>query len=250
MSTHYIHIQEMINGFIIGGAQIIVGYPFDTIKTIIQNNTLPQQPISRYNFNQLTHLYRGVKYPALLSCGYNSGCFTIYTSCLDNAGLSPVLSGAIAGTIMGALSTPFEYYKVQKQTDGCRRQNIKYWNLEELQRWKPSISITTVREGLATACYFGIYEWLHDMNYFSNFINGGLSGCSSWLFTYPLDTIKTRRQALTPTQCKQLKSWQDLIMNDMRGLYKGLGVCLARAFLVNGVTFWLYEKLHKRPDIN
>lgn len=245
--------REIINGAIIGGAQVVVGHPFDTLKTLAQSN----KP-AEYMMIRKWDLYRGVKYPALMSCGFNAGCFGLYTWGVDIAGWSPVVSGAMAGSVMGAVATPFEYYKVQKQTDGCQRQCIRYWQPIEWRRWQPSLLITVCREGISTALYFGIYEWMHLNKPLSkwglqgDFIHGGLAGCSSWLFTYPLDTIKTRRQSLTPYECRNTK-WTDLInignVNGVRGLYQGLGICLTRAFLVNGVTFWLYEKLHHRPDV-
>lgn len=253
-SSYASRFHEMINGAIIGGAQVAVGHPFDTIKTNIQHSNTTKPHVNTLS-HQFKNLYKGVKYPALLSCGFNAGCFSIYTWGIDEAKCTPFISGTVAGTIMGAIATPFEYYKVQKQTDGCKRKGIKYWSRVEWKRWQPSIGVTMAREGLSTGVYFGAYEWMHIYRPFAShnqilsyldtdFTYGGLSGCSSWLLTYPIDTLKTRRQSLPPMKC-QSTNWYSLIMNG-HGLYKGLGICMVRAFLVNGVTFWLYEHLHIR----
>ena len=56
---------------------------------------------------------------------------------------------------------------------------------------------------------------------------------SSWLLTYPLDTIKTRIQS------NSSKSFNRFII--MGNLFKGLNICLIRAFFVNSVGFYTYE---------
>lgn len=259
-------LHEIINGAIIGGAQVIVGHPFDTMKVIRQNGTIDtpkttgiQSIYNRYGFQSIKCMYKGVKYPALTSCGYSAGCFGLYTWGIDVLGWSPFISGGISGVVMGATLTPFEYYKIQKQLGYCRRIGIPYWNRQEWQRWRPSIGVTMIREGSASAIYFSIYEWLYANRPFSgheltgryldnNFVNGGLAGCASWLLTYPIDTIKTRQQSLSISEWRNT-GWRKLL-NDRSGLYKGVGICLGRAFLVNGVTFWLYEKLHTRPSVD
>ena len=268
-------IHEMINGAIIGFSQVLVGHPFDTIKTRQQNNQI-QNTIYGYNkiivdkigrplsalssppqsINMMMkgfrfgELYKGFRYPMYMSCVYNAGCFSIYTWGIDVRKWSPFVSGLLAGGIVGSLSTPFEYYKIQKQTNVCCRKNINYISLIEIRRWMPSIGITTGREGIASGCYFGTYEWLHknqllyEMTGGSDFVNGGIAGCGSWLLTYPIDTVKTRRQSLTPVECMRT-SWTKLV-NMNGGLYGGIWICLIRAFIVNGLTFQIYELVHDR----
>lgn len=266
-------IDEMINGTIIGFTQVLVGHPFDTIKTLKQNRhstrdiKLNSQIMTNYattsaksiyggtnmnivSRNRWGRLYKGIKYPAYISCAYNAGCFGIYTWGIDVKKWSPFGSGMLAGVVLGSLSTPFEYYKIQKQTEVCCRKRINYISMGEIRRWLPGVGITTCREGLASGCYFGVYEWLHSVQPMiaitggCDFVNGGVAGCSSWLLTYPIDTIKTRRQSLSPAECIRT-SWSKLV--NMKGsLYGGLGICLMRAFVVNGITFQLYELLHVR----
>jgi hypothetical protein len=71
----------------------------------------------------------------------------------------------------------------------------------------------------------------------SPFIAGGLSGTASWICTYALDTAKTRKQANPTWTFEQCTSGS---------VYKGLFVCLCRAFLANGVSFVLYDLLYDK----
>ena len=69
----------------------------------------------------------------------------------------------------------------------------------------------------------------------SIFISGGFAGISSWVFTYPFDTIKTRMQNESCNSIKQAMK--------QGGLYNGLMICLFRSFFVNGVNFYCYDKI-------
>ena len=52
-------------------------------------------------------------------------------------------------------------------------------------------------------------------------IAGGIAGMRSWLITYPIDTLKTRKQLY------QTKTYNELIQ--MGNLYKGLTITLLKA---------------------
>jgi len=67
------------------------------------------------------------------------------------------------------------------------------------------------------------------------FFAGCIAGVNSWLFTYPIDTLKTRRQL------HHTSSIRDLVK--MGNLFNGLGITLLRAFIVNSCCFSLYDYL-------
>lgn len=67
-------------------------------------------------------------------------------------------------------------------------------------------NVTLLREVVALSEYFGVYEYA--MRVFSPdgddssktpmmvaFLAGGMAGCASWLFSYPIDYIKTLIQS-------------------------------------------------------
>jgi len=70
---------------------------------------------------------------------------------------------------------------------------------------------------------------------YPSFLSGSIAGALSWFFTYPIDTIKTRIQN---ESCKTIK---EAIQKG--GLNQGLGICISRAFIVNGINFSVYEKI-------
>lgn len=80
---------------------------------------------------------------------------------------------------------------------------------------------------------------------------GGIAGVATWASVFPLDVIKTRlqaqtiavhpenRQLLTPQEGRPLNSAQlfreAYRAEGMKALYRGLGICSVRAFMVNAV---------------
>ena len=114
------------------------------------------------------------------------------------------------------LTTPIEYYKIQKQTFG------KYPNINSIPR---GFSITFLREIIALNCYFNLYHYLEKP--LGVFLSGGIAGSMSWLLTYQIDTIKSRIQAGDSLKIAIAK----------KNFNKGLIFCLFRGFLVNGCGF-------------
>ena len=105
-------------------------------------------------------------------------------------------------------------------------------------------------EALSMPIYFSTYEYLKNEREFSSFNSGGWAGVNCWLWTYPIDTLKSR-SFVNPN----LKL-QELIQvggtrgtggtggtRGIYGLYSGLGVALLRAYLVNGFVFSTYNIL-------
>lgn len=114
-----------------------------------------------------------------------------------------------------------------------------------------------LREVIALSVYFGFYE--HGRNYFmahyqnhrdelpltASFMLGGFSGAASWLFTYPIDYIKTviqsqqikKIQFRSATHCMIEKYKQE----GLKTFFKGMGVTMLRSYPVNGVGFLIFE---------
>ena len=246
--------NEFIKGGIVGCSQTIIGHPLDTLKTLKQNNskinisffnntnlisknTVMSKNFSNFQYKSLIHLFKGVKYPLFVSTFYNSQIFGLYNIC-KKYGFNDFSSGFISGGILSSILTPFELYKIKEQTtlqnthkNNNLNNNLKFTNLFI------GFKYTFWRESLATGLYFHSYNYCKKNETLKNypFISGGIAGLTSWLFTYPIDTIKTNYQ-INP-KLNLLK-----IINE-KPLFNGLGFCLLRAFIVNGVSFAIYEKL-------
>ena len=206
-------------GFLSGISQTIIGHPFDTLKTLKQNNIQLKQ-ISLYN------LYRGVSMPIIqtpLIVGIGFYTNELIKPHTNNC----FISGMASGIVGSFLVCPFEFYKINLQQQNHIKLNAKDW----IRSYR-HLNLVLMREVPAMTLYFGIYEKMKEYK-FSSFISGGISGVSSWFFTYPLDTIKTRVQGGICGNISKAYS--------KGNLWIGLNYCLFRAFLVNGVGFTTYE---------
>ena len=201
--------MDFIYGSIIGISQTIVGHPLDTIKTRIQNNSSYKIPIKHY--------LNGVKYPIACSILCNGLVFPLHQHLSDD------LNHFQAGAITGAVATPIIYitdtFKIQKQM------------YQPTQYIHNGIITTAIRESIAMSLYFGVYHYLRKDGMVC-FHAGGLAGVLSWLCTFPIDTIRNRQIA-----------YKTGIMHACRlgPLWSGLSFCLARAYIVNGASFILYD---------
>ena len=214
------------NGAIIGMTQTFIGYPLDTIKTMKQNN----QMVTNKGFN-IVRLYKGFKYPLYMSIGFNSGVFGLYSIFLKK-GMTHESSGFLAGGIMGILSNPLEYYKINSQVGN----NFKYQNM-----WK-GVNYTFWRESIAHSFYFSSYEYLNKNIGISPFLSGGISGCISWTVSYPIDTMKTIKQSNSNIKIKDIMK---MIKKGEIKIWNGFFTCQIRAFIVNGISFVMYDYFKK-----
>ncbi|KAF8610626.1 mitochondrial carrier [Ceratobasidium sp. AG-I] len=80
----------------------------------------------------------------------------------------------------------------------------------------------------------------------ANFLAGGFGSFGFWIMGVPFDNIKNRILA-APLNAPQLKFWPVAkgIYNTqgVRGYYRGLSLCIIRAFPVNACAFVVYESL-------
>ena len=104
--------------------------------------------------------------------------------------------------------------------------------------------------------YFGIYELVMRMFVSEGktslnapvtaaFFAGGIAGMSSWVFTYPIDYVKTlvqsdhhdNRKFKSAIDCARMRYRAD----GLRCFFTGLGVTMLRSFPVNGIGFLTFE---------
>ena len=212
-------MNDFFIGSIIGASQIIIGHPLDTIKTSIQAKI----PIKQYSIRRL---YKGVSFPLGGSIFFNSIMFGLYVHFVNNYTNNHFIAGGLSGALSSFVVNPVEMMKVSRQ------------NLQDI-KFNPTRGFvsTLCRETISCSIYFGIYHTLKEDYNFYPFFAGSSSGVLSWLFTYPIDVVKTRIQT-NPNM-----NYKTAIQN--KNFWKGLKICLTRASLVNGVSFYLYSLLSK-----
>lgn len=212
--------KSLLSGFLSGIIHTIIGYPLDTLKTLKQSESKVKN----------NNLFKGLSYPLAQVSIINSVTFgsNNYLKKFNDNNMSNFYTGIISSIIC----TPLDKYKIMRQ------YNLKYdINIKNIIKSYNKTHIVTLRELPATYIYFASYDKLKENN-FSIFISGSIAGVNSWLFTYPFDTIKTRIQSNTSkTILEAFKKGN---------LFSGLGFCLSRAFIVNGVNFSVYEYFMKK----
>tara|TARA_X000001036_G_scaffold432750_1_gene469171 strand:- start:2391 stop:3038 length:648 start_codon:yes stop_codon:yes gene_type:complete len=203
-------------GFCAGVAQSIVGHPFDTAKTLIQNH----HSLHNITFKQY---YRGFIPPLLSSITLNTILFPCYETVNDINNNCYWLSGAISGVVVTPFIYSLENIKIMKQLNLPITYDILYR--------RHGLGTTFSRESIAFSIYFSTYEYAKSIG-IPAFIGGAASGITNWLISYPLDVIKTRQIAKNQGF---IKAWK-------RGnLYKGIGIVLARGMIVNSAVFGVYD---------
>lgn len=211
--------MEFVYGALVGVAQTLIGFPFDTLKT--RRQAFPHAPLAFHS------LYKGVGFPLTSTVLITSNNFGM-ASYVNSQGYSWWVGGGVAGFLSSFLISPLEIRKVNRQVSLKGKVPLH----APLSR---GLSVTIARECPAHAFYFGVYHWAKDYG-FHPFLSGALAGLSSWTTTYPIDAIKSRMLA-DPT----LSLSQAI---EMGNFWRGYSFAATRALLVNSLAFWLYENLH------
>lgn len=203
-------------GLTIGLVQSILGHPLDTVKTLLQNG-------QSFRGLRLFSYYRGVAYPTTASLVFNGTVFPIYNR-LQLKNKNAYVSGAMAGVLIAPIDYAFDIGKIRRQT--LTRGSLHFRGM----------TLSCTRTVIAMGLYFGVYTDLTHL--YGPLIAGAAAGLANWTVTYPMDLISTRQIA------GNLRI-RDAIEGN---LFKGYIPCALRAVVVNGATFYVYEKLKEYRD--
>ena len=225
-------IIEILRGAAAGLTQVIVGHPFDTYKVWRQ---------SGYDLSYgipYTRLYNGVAAPLVGNTVINSVFFGLSHFLHEHTG-NWLISGAIAGTAGSFISNPFDVWKINRQLHKKETKNTVRQNLLRFPMYR-GLQYSMLREGPAMALYFYVYHKLRDNYNFHPGLAGAMTGVTGWIVTYPVDVVKTRIQASSTMTLKQALA--------MGNFWHGLNTVIVRAFIVNGTSFWVYNKLVEKTS--
>jgi len=213
-------MNVVVSSFISGVLQVIIGHPFDTIKT---NNQIKCSK----DFN-IKNLYRGIKYPIIQTPLINVVNFYSNDYFIKKYNMNLLNSSIYSGFISSFIITPLDYYKINNQQN--LKKNISFNKI--LYSYK-HYHIVSIREVPALFIYFNSYDY--SKKYINSYsLCGSIAGVLSWFITYPIDTVKTRLQSNSANNIK------DAILQ--KNLFNGIKPCLFRAFIINGIGFYVYEK--------
>ena len=230
-----------LKGGISGMCGILLSHPLDSIKVHKQlNHNLP----FTYSFH---NLYKGISSP-LLGIGLEKSIvFGTYSYC-KKQNLNTPLSGAISGLLASLIVSPYERFKILKQSN----QPIENIKINSLFK---GLSATFTREVPGFAIYFSTYEKLKStyINKYNtvlplpcSFLFGGMSGGLAWTFIYPQDRIKTIMQS-NKDKGNFIQIFKNLYENGgIKTLYSGFSFAMGRALLLHSGTFCMMEYLNRK----
>ena len=181
------------------------------------------------------------------------------------------LAGVGTGALQSMMLSPVELIKIRLQLQNTNystsqsasshtgpisvaKSILKTEGLRGLYR---GFTITVLRDAPSHGFYFWTYEYMREQlhpgcskssqeSLRTMLIAGGLAGVASWVCCYPLDVVKTRLQAQSPSSPQKYNGIIDCLHKSVkqegyRILWRGLGTAVARAFVVNGAIFSAYE---------
>lgn len=171
------------------------------------------------------------------------------------------ISGAVTGSVIALLNSPFEYIKIQRQSQKSNRKSSIHYFTQILKSrgvkgLYNGVHLHVLRDGLGTCLYFTGYETLKhlltnktDLNHgLASLLSGGVSGTCCWLFLFPIDLVKTIIQreslALKPMYTSSIAFIRDTVKREgVWRFYRGITPTLVRSFPVHAVNFFVYEKV-------
>ncbi|GMH82994.1 hypothetical protein TrVE_jg9802 [Triparma verrucosa] len=268
-------LQDLFSGSLAGGAGCILGHPLDTIKVRMQANPAQFPTLAQSITRTLAHegvkgLFKGLAPPLGSIAIYQAVCFASFSPALSL--LTPFaaskatsnhlfLAGCASGLATVLVTTPTDLLKIKLQTKTAvthHQSSIKQMLLsiiknEGLTGLYKGASATAIRDTWSTGLYFVVYHTLcrrgKEEKYNGDLVElvaGGVAGMTAWGLCLPADVVKTRLQADNSLKPTWLGTLSQILNNEGSGaLFAGAAPLLSRAFFVNAVTFWTYEKVNK-----
>mmetsp|Transcript_23739 Transcript_23739/g.93493 ORF Transcript_23739/g.93493 Transcript_23739/m.93493 type:complete len:300 (-) Transcript_23739:120-1019(-) len=268
MATGLPRVYDFAAGSISGGVAVVVGHPFDTVRVRLQaitgQSTVFDSMRNLVRADGVVGFYRGLS-PQLMIIPFQLGV-TFWSYGMTKKYLErraevderfksdatvSALSGAAAGFAQTLVANPFEVAKVRMQvslgsTNGVLPYMWRIAQVEGLRSLASGLVANTIRRVPANAIFFGSYASLkpsmkEKAGMTGIALAGAAAGILSWVFTYPMDVLKTRIQV----QERPMGTVQ-LLRGTLKSegpsfLFRGLGMTLLRCLPTYAVLFVTYE---------
>ncbi|KAK1830521.1 mitochondrial carnitine acylcarnitine carrier [Podospora conica] len=260
-------------GYLSGAIGIIIGNPLDVLKVRLQagppkpTTTLPHltssPPPTPLHPPPLTKSFlTGTAAPilgygalnALLFVSYNRSLALLSPSDLTTTPpplTSTFLAGCISGLATWAVSTPTEVIKCRAQLSPSHQSSWQVardtFRAAGVRGFYHGGAVTAWRDSVGYGFYFWGYELFSRTLPFAEgsaggvLVCGGLAGVVTWASVFPLDVVKTRVQTRGDGEGAWAVARELYREGGVRPFWRGLGVCSARAFVVNAVQWGVYE---------
>lgn len=281
--------EEFVLGSFAGFAICIVGHPFDTVKTRMQNShkSLVSVMTSTIRQEGVLAFYKGITSPLASTPLINAVVFSTYevskVIIRNNTDLDKMnamaMAGAVAGFFNAFIAGPVELFKIKLQVQTTERYYKSYgdiaaklYKVSGVTGWFQGTYATMLRDTISIGAQFWSYEYVlrslkakyhlgEDKEVaWPYLIAGSVAGISCWVSSYPIDVAKSRLQAQVLGE-KVTSRFNGSMVRELRsiyahhgfnGLFSGIVPIMGRAALANAVGFWAWEKSKKllRGKIN
>lgn len=246
----------------------VVGHPCDLIKTRVQHS--PGTYRSAYDcvvrvisVESPIGLFRGMSPPLAMTGVMNASLFgfngiskrfvaSMTRKDLRELNLAEIVMAAeFCVPFYAAVVTPVERLKVVLITDRSDSMSSFIRRVGVGGLWR-GYSVIVLMRCLGLPAYLGSYELCKtnmsklssspSSNVLSFMLSGALAGFAFWGITFPVDFLKTRVQA-AGSQASPIDIVSDVYWKEggIRGFYRGVGPCLARAGPANALCFATVE---------
>lgn len=267
---------DFIAGSAGGVAGMVIEYPFDTVKVLLQAHgdrykSYTHCVVSLYKQDGVMGFYRGVAARTFASgldhafvLGFYKYTLRLYGADVDQPNnMEIVLAGFGSGIASALCLSPFELVKCLMQADDqassrmyrnsldCTIKIVKRNGLLGLYK---GVYATFLREAPGTVAWCGTYDKLKmymtpeggstkELALYQYMFAGGCAGVAYWTAFYPSDVVKTRIQ-VDPVFSKYsfAKAFRTIYKESgMRGLYRGWTMTAIPSFPCNAVIFLTYD---------
>jgi len=252
-------LYSFIAGACYGFTSVIVGQPFDTIKTRMQaipaNSQTNAFNITRDLFMKegIRGLYRGGLPPFIGGSLFRSAQFGFYENTLKVVrehlpaykigyfDYQVFLAGLSGGIGRGLVEGPFEFIKVRRQVE-------RQWNLIGLYRGS---AITMLRNCIlfsSFVLYIDLSKSLTGGVGLSPFWTGAICSNMAWLTIWPLDVVKSRIQSGNYGDKGIVALLKDVFKSG--AIFRGVLPGLMRSTFANGCSMVVYQWTYKHLKTN
>lgn len=247
-------LDGFLAGWAYGAMSVLVGQPFETLKTRMQVHSSTTAPSlvavakTLYAEEGVRGLYRGGTSLFLGGAVIRSTQFGVNGLVLGElqrrfgqaervcwGTLDPhvVLSGLAGGVARGLVESPFEYVKVKRQVDQA-------WKLGSLLQGSGA---TVLRNSFLFSSFVIYMDCSKQIGLqLSPFWLGASCASLAWLTIWPLDVVKTQLQAGAAGQ-PYFRVLRDVIQSG--ALFRGLAPGMARSSVSNGCAMVAYKEVER-----
>ncbi len=281
--NNILNFKDFVSGYVAGIVCVLSGQPFDIVKLRMQTQPMVYKNAISCVYTTLHNegilaFYKGAASPLMGLCfsisiqfGSNELAKNYLTAKNKSKGinnLSPtdcIKAGVFAGACGSVVVSPVELMIVKLQasysnyrgTFDCFTSTVRKQGIRGLYQ---GFCATAIRDIPANGIYFGMHENAMEKakQYYGCrngipmlfiMLSGGLAGLCSWVFTYPLDVIKSHIQGDDPKnrRYKTIVETTKIIYREKgrAGFFNGIHACGTRAPIVNSLTFLAFEHVQK-----